>query len=283
MRHSTGRASKRKSSMLILEIFMLILAAITFIPIYYLLVSTFKTPEQATLNPLGLPLQPTFQNYIKAWGTMNYPRVFMNNLIITGCSVAGIVIFASMAAYTLSRKQNRLNNAIFYMFLSGIMIPFQMGLVSLYKLIIALHLMDRLPSVILVNISGGVVVAMFLFKTFISTTIPCELEESAFIDGCGVYRTFWQIVFPLLKPVIATVAILNTLNVWNDFMNPLLFLQSREKGVILLEIFRNIGQFSVDWTSLFPMLVLGVLPLMIFYVFMQKYIIKGVAAGALKG
>lgn len=109
------------------------------------------------------------------------------------------------------------------------------------------------------------------------------MEEAAAIDGCSVFKRFFLIVLPLLKPVISTVVIIVTLNVWNEFMTPLLFLQSRENDVILQEVTRNIGQFATDWTALFPMLMLGVAPLMIFYVFMQKYIIAGVAAGAVKG
>ena len=121
-----------------------------------------------------------------------------------------------------------------------------------------------------------------LMKSYVST-IPLELEQAAKIDGAGVFRTFATITFPLLKPTIATVAILNTLTIWNDFMGPLYFLQSREKDVILQEVYRNIGQFSTDWTNLFPMMVLGILPLLVFYIFMQRYIIGGVMAGSVKG
>ena len=124
--------------------------------------------------------------------------------------------------------------------------------------------------------------SIFLFRGFI-VSLPVELEESAAIDGCTVIKTFWRIIFPLLKPVIATVAILDSLTIWNDFLTPLLFLQSREKGVILQEIYRNVGQFATDWTAFFPMLVLGVLPLMLFYIVMQKHIIKGMISGSVKG
>ena len=138
-------------------------------------------------------------------------------------------------------------------------------------------------AVILVNVAINTPQAVFLFKEFIEGTVPKELEEAAEIDGCTVFRKFFRVVLPLLTPVISTVVIIVTLNVWNEFMTPLLFLQSREKDVILQEVSRNIGQFATDWTALFPMLMLGVAPLMIFYVFMQKYIIAGVAAGAVKG
>ncbi|OAB45757.1 carbohydrate ABC transporter permease [Paenibacillus antarcticus] len=265
------------------ELCMIVAAVITFIPIYYLIVTTFKTPEDATLFPLALPSSLNFANYMEAWTTMQYPRVFLNTLIVTVTSVLGIVLFSSMAAYSLARRNHAFNRFLFMFFLAGMMVPFQMGLVNLYKLINALGLMDHLAAVTVVNIGTGSIIAIFLFHSFFLSSVPIELEEAAFIDGCSVFKTFWLIAFPLLKPVIATVVILSTLNVWNDFMNPLLFLQSRDNNVILLEVFRNVGQFSVDWTSLFPMLLMGVAPLMIFYLAMQKYIIKGVAAGALKG
>ena len=158
-----------------------------------------------------------------------------------------------------------------------------MNIVSLYKIVKSFHLMNSAFAVILVNVAINTPQGVFLFKEFIESTIPRELEEAAEIDGCSVGKKFFSIVLPLLKPVISTVVIIVTLNVWNEFMTPLLFLQSREKDVILQEVSRNIGQFSTDWTALFPMLMLGVAPLMIFYVFMQKYIIAGVAAGAVKG
>ncbi|WP_211746104.1 carbohydrate ABC transporter permease [Paenibacillus sp. Marseille-Q4541] len=273
----------RRMANLGVELVMIILAAIFFIPVYYLFVTTFKTPDEATLHPMSLPENWSLANYKAAWDVMQYPHVLLNTLMVTVASVGCIIIFSAMAAYGLARRNHRFHRILFYLFLAGMMVPFQMGLVSLYKLIMGLGIMDSLLSVIVVNIGSGVVIAIFLFYSFIHSAVPLELEEAAFIDGCSVWGTFWKIAFPLLTPVIATVAIVTTLNVWNDFMNPLLFLQSRENNVILLEVFRNIGQFSVDWTSLFPMLLLGVAPLLIFYLFMQKYMIKGVAAGALKG
>jgi raffinose/stachyose/melibiose transport system permease protein len=165
----------------------------------------------------------------------------------------------------------------------GMMVPYQMGILALYKQVAQLGLMNSHTGVILIEICYNLPFSIFLIKSFIGSTVPFELEEAARVDGCGVWRTFLQIVFPLLMPVIATVAILNTLGVWNDFMTPLLFLQSRSKGVLLLEVFRNIGQFSTDWTNFFPMMLLAVAPLILFYIFMQKYIINGITSGSLKG
>ncbi|MEK5436996.1 MULTISPECIES: carbohydrate ABC transporter permease [Paenibacillus] len=265
------------------EILLIVIAAIFLIPIYYLIITTFKTPADAVSSPMGLPINITFDNYVRAFKAMNYFHVLGNNLLITISSVAGIVMFSAMAAYSLVRHTNRFNRLVFLLFMVGMMVPYQMGILALYKQISQLGLMNSHTGVILIEICYSLPLSIFLIKSFIGSTVPFELEEAAKVDGCGVWRTFLQIVFPLLMPVIATVAIVNTLGVWNDFMTPLLFLQSRSKGVLLLEVFRNIGQFSTDWTNFFPMMLLAVAPLILFYIFMQKYIINGITSGSLKG
>ena len=274
---------KTKRNLRLTEIGMIIVAVIWFIPIYYLIVTTLKNPQEATEGPLAFPRVLRMVNYAEAWVKMEYPRAFANTFIITASAVLLIVIFGSMAGYALARTKSRLGNRVFLLFLAGLIVPFQMNIVSLYKIVKSFGLMNTLFAVILVDAAINTPQAIFLFKEFIESTIPKELEEAAAIDGCSVVKRFVVIVLPLLKPVISTVVIIVTLNVWNEFMTPLLFLQSRENGVILQEVTRNIGQFATDWTALFPMLMLGVAPLMIFYIFMQKYIIAGVAAGAVKG
>lgn len=267
----------------ILYILLTCLACVVLIPIYYLIVTTFKTGTEAALHPMALPKAWGLSGYKQAFIDMQYPRAFGNTLFITAVSVAGILIFGSMCGYVLNRKETyKWTKVIFLLILSGIMFPYQMSILGLYKLVRGIGLMNTLWSVIFVDIAINLPFAVFLFKSFVST-IPMELEEAAKIDGSGVFRTFWTITFPLLKPTLATVAILNTLTIWNDFMGPLYFLQSREKDVILQEVYRNIGQFSTDWTSLFPMMVLGVLPLLVFYLAMQKLIIGGVMSGSVKG
>lgn len=275
--------TKKKRGLLITEIIMIAVAVIWFLPIYYLFVTTLKTPAEATNSPLALPKSFLLQNYIDAFQKMQFPRAFANTLFITATAVILIVVMGSMAGYALARTKTKLGNGFFMFFIAGLVVPFQMNIVSLYKIVKTLHLMNTPFAVILVNVAINTPQAVFLFKEFVESTIPRELEEAAEIDGCGLLKKFFVIVQPLLKPVMSTVIIIVTLNVWNEFMTPLLFLQSRENGVILQEVSRNIGQFATDWTALFPMLMLGVAPLMIFYVFMQKYIIAGVAAGAVKG
>ena len=223
---------KEKRNLIITEIVMVAIAIIWFIPIYYLIVTTLKGSQEATLNPLGLPRELRLDNYVNAWINMEFPRAFGNTFFITATAVLLIVIFGSMAGYALARTKSKMGTRLFLLFLAGLIVPFQMNIVSLYKIVKSFGIMNTLWSVILVDVAINTPQAVFLFKEFIESTVPKELEE-------------------------------------ND--------------VILQEVTRNIGQFATDWTALFPMLMLGVAPLMIFYVFMQKYIIAGVAAGAVKG
>lgn len=274
---------KEKRNLVVFEIIMIVVSIIWFIPIYYLIVTTLKTPQEATENPLALPSVIRLENYVKAWDGMQFPRAFGNTLFITAFAVGIIIVFGSMAGYALARTKSKLGGWIFLLFLAGLTVPFQMNIVSLYKIVKSLGLMNTRWAVILVDVAVNTPQAVFLFKEFVESTVPKELEEAAVIDGCTVFGRFFRVVLPLLQPVISTVMIIVTLNVWNEFLTPLLFLQSRENDVILQEVTRNIGQFATDWTALFPMLMLGVAPLMIFYIFMQKYIIAGVAAGAVKG
>lgn len=265
------------------QIFLVILSVIMLLPIYYLIVTTFKTPVEAAASPLGLPVNFTFDNYIKALKAMNYFQALKNNLIITISSVILLVVFASMAAYVIARSKNKIFRFMYSVFLVGLMIPFQISIIPLYKIISGLNLMNTHTGVILVNVFCiNLPLSVFLIRGFINT-VPIELEEAAQIDGCGTFMCFWRIIFPLLKPIVATVAILNTLSIWNDFMTPLLFLQTPSKQVLLQQVYRNVGPFSTDWTSFFPMLVMATIPLVIFYIVMQKQIIEGVAAGAVKG
>lgn len=274
---------RERRSLAITEAGLILLALIWFLPVYYLIVTTFKTPQDATVHPLGLPETWVFENYITAWKNMQYPRALGNTVFITVCSVFLVVLFGSLAGYALARTKTKWGSRMFLFFLCGLMVPFQMNIISLYKIVKSLGLMNSVFAVILVNTAVNLPQSIFLSKEFVTSTVPMELEEAADIDGISVFGKFFKLVLPLMKPVLSTTIIIVTLNVWNEFLTPTLFLQSRENDVLLQEVSRNIGQFSTDWTAMFPMLMLGVAPLMIFYVFMQKYIIGGVAAGAVKG
>ncbi|CAH0120143.1 Melibiose/raffinose/stachyose import permease protein MelC [Paenibacillus sp. CECT 9249] len=275
--------NKRQIGNVSVNLLFALIGAVMLVPIYYLIVTTFKTPDEAAASPLGLPRSLTFDNYSNALAAMNFPRALMNNLIITGFAVILLIVVSSMAAYVIARSNKKIYKWMFTIFMVGLIIPFQIAIIPLYKIIAGLQLMNTLPGVILISVFCiNLPLSIYLFKGFIGT-VPVELEEAAAIDGYGTFRTFWNIVFPLLKPIVATVAILDALAVWNDFMTPLLFLQDPKKAVLLQEVYKNVGPFSTNWTSFFPMLVLATLPLVVFYLIMQKNIIDGVVAGSVKG
>lgn len=264
-------------------LFLMIVFLVMIIPVYYLLVTTFKTPAEAVQSPLGFPADFTFTNYQKAIEAMNYGQAFLNNLIIAVFSVIFLVIFSSMSAYVIARSNRKLFKVINAVFMVGLIIPFQISIIPLYKILAGVGLMNSRAGVILVDVFCiNLPLSIFLTRGFINT-VPMELEEAAMIDGSGIFQCFWRIIFPLLKPIISTVAILDMLAIWNDFMTPLLFIQSSDKQVLLQQVYKNVGPFSTNWTSFFPMLVMATLPLVIFYLFMQKQIIEGVVAGAVKG
>lgn len=276
----TGKKIVRKTAY---GIFLVLLFLIMMTPIYYLLVTTFKTPAEAAASPLGLPVKFTFDNYKKAFEAMNYGQAFTNNLIITVTSVILLIIFASMAAYVVARSKKKIFAVMNGIFMVGLIIPFQISIIPLYKMLSAVDLMNTHTAVILVDVFCiNLPLSIFLMRGFIHT-VPAELEEVASIDGCGTFQCFWRIIFPLLKPIISTVAILDALAIWNDFMTPLLLLQTPEKQVLLQQVYKNVGPFSTDWTAFFPMLVMSILPLVLFYLVMQRQIIEGVVAGAVKG
>ncbi len=275
--------TKRKKIDYLWELLFILLTIVIMLPIYYLVITTFKTPQDATNAPLALPQKWQIEGYLRAWTNMNYPIAFKNSLLITVFSLGGGIFLACMAAYTFARRRSRLNSILFYVFLAGMMIPTQTSILAQYKVVQSIGLMNNIASVILINISAGLPLSIFFVRNFIIGSVSAQIEEAAFIDGCTVFGTFFRITLPLLRPVIATLAVMNSIGLWNDFLTPLMFLQSKNSRTIMLAVNSNVGKFSVNWTDMFPMMLLGVLPLVIFYLFMQKHIVKGVSAGGIKG
>lgn len=266
-----------------LEIGLWVLALIILIPFYYIVVNTFKSPSHVVSAPMALPgADFSFSSYKEAWVRMNYPRVFLNNLIYTGISVIVSIIVSSMAAYTLVMKKTRFHKFIYLLFISSIMIPFQMLIIPLMKMFSDFHLMNTYHGVILVFVFTNIAYVSFLYYSFIKT-IPSQLEEAARIDGASVMQTFWRIYFPLLKPVTVTAGINISITFWNDFLVQVLFISKPEMQNITRAVFSNVGLFSTDWSMLLPMFMLSMIPLLVFFFIMQKHIIKGLTAGSVKG
>lgn len=264
------------------EAAMLGLCVVFFIPFYYLLVNTFKPAKDATMSPLSIPIKNfTLDLYRQALDTINFWGSFRNSLVITGVSVLIIVVIGSMAAYAIVRRKNKLTKILFIYFLLGFMVPAQTTLIPLFNLMSFFHLQNSVIGMIVLY-SSWCNFALFMYQGFLGG-IPIDLEEAALIDGANLWKLYWKIVFPLLKPVTTTIIIFDVMWIWNDFMMPYLFISSSDNFTLIMEVYKGVGQFANNWTVMLCTMVIVLIPIVIFYLLMQKHIIGGITSGAVKG
>lgn len=256
-------------------------------PIYIILVNSFKNRSELYDGLLSLPSSLNFQYYAEAMKKMNFFHAFRNSLIVTVVSIIFIVMLASMTAWMLVRVNNKLSKILFNVFVATMLIPFQTLMMPLMQEMgwirdtLHIPMMDTLGGLIFMNIGFGASMAVFLYHGFVKS-IPVSLEEAATIDGCNKLGVFLKIVFPMLKPTTVTVMILDVIWIWNDYLLPSLMLSGKANRTIPLSTFSFFGQFTIQWNMAMAGLMLTIIPVIIFYLFAQKYIIKGVAAGAVK-
>lgn len=272
------RFSPRKISMFIIEVVMFLFASLFLFPGLMTLINSLKSHPEIIMNPFSLPTKLHLTNFINAWHETNFPVVLGNTFIITLGSTLGIILVSSMAAYALVRFKWKISWVIFLVFTFSMVVPFQAIMVPLFANAKNLNLLNVL-GIIPIYIGLGCPLAIFMYHGFIKG-VPVEIEESAAIDGASMFRRFFQVVFPLLTPITATVAILNVLWIWNDFLLPLLIIPGQ---TLQLAQYKFIGQFRQDYALAMASLVLSASPIVLFYLVMQKYIIKGISAGAVKG
>ncbi|KAA8755105.1 carbohydrate ABC transporter permease [Paenibacillus sp. UASWS1643] len=260
----------------------LIVVMILFVfPFVLLIVNSFKANQSITSDPLGLPSSFQFDNYVNAFDKMGYVSAFSNSLLITIAGVLLIALFAAMTAHYFVRHKSKVNQYLFFLMVAAMIIPFQAIMIPLVKIYGSLSLLDNKWSLIYMYIGFGSPLAVFIYHGFIKS-IPLELEEAALMDGCGRVQTFFRIVLPVLLPTTVTISVLNVLWIWNDFLLPSLVLTSSEQRTLPLSTFYFYGTYTVDYGPLMAGLVLTLLPVLIVYLFAQKYIIQGVMQGAIK-
>jgi raffinose/stachyose/melibiose transport system permease protein len=257
-------------------------AIVAVVPLLILVGVALRSRLELLQAPLAWPTHILWSNFGAAWDSANLGQAFVNSVLVTGCSLAGLVVFGSLAAYPLARRTGRWANTAFYYFVAGIIVPFQLIIIPLYVQIKSFGLLNTLLGVILVSIAGALPLTIFLFTGFIRA-IPRELEEAAVIDGAGQWRVFWQIDFPLMRPITATVIITSLLVVWNDFFVPLLFLQTPDNQTLPLAIYSFVGQYNNNWPLIFASVIISSAPLILTFLFLQRYFIRGLVSGALRG
>ncbi len=263
-----------------------ILTVLFLSPVFIVLMNSFKGNFYISDEPFSLPTGEKFagiSNFIKGFTQSDFLTAFVNSALITVLSVVGIVILTSMAAWYIVRVRNRFTKLLYYLFTFSMIVPFQMVMYTMTFLAFELNL-NSIPGIVFIYLGFGSGLSVFMFSGFIKS-IPTEIEEAAVIDGCSPIRTFFMIVFPILRPTAITVAILNAMWVWNDYLLPYLVLGSGENRTLPVAVQMALtgGYGNKDMGALMAMLVLAIVPIIVFYLFCQKYIIRGVVAGAVKG
>lgn len=261
-----------------------ILALLFMFPIIMVLVNSFKSKLYISDQPFSLPNASTFvgfSNYIDGAEKTGLLKAAGYSVFITVFSVALVVLLTAMTAWWLTRVKSKISTVLYYLFVFAMIVPFQMVMFTLSKVTDTLNLGNPM-GIIFVYVGFGAGLSVFMFAGFVKS-IPLSLEEAAMIDGCNPIQTFFFIVLPVLKPTAITVAILNAMWIWNDYLLPLLVLNSDYQTIPIAVQYLRGGYGSVDMGAMMGMLVLAILPIVVFYLLCQKYIIKGVAAGAVKG
>ena len=277
-------AKSTKKNHLILTIILAILVALFLSPILIVVMNSFKSKLFISNEPFSLPNPDTFsggENYITGSQKIKFFNAFGYSLFITVFSVLGISLVTSMLAWYLTRVKTRFTTFAYYLLVFSMIVPFQMVMFTMSKTANMLHL-DNPIGILVLYIGFGAGLGTFMFSGFIKS-IPLSLEEAAMIDGAGPITTFFLIVFPILKPTAITVAILNTMWVWNDYLLPYLTIGTEYKTIPVAIQYLRGGYGAVDMGAMMAMLVLAMIPIIVFYLSAQKYIIRGVVAGAVKG
>ncbi|MFH1127945.1 MAG: carbohydrate ABC transporter permease [Candidatus Omnitrophota bacterium] len=274
--------TKRITLNLLIHLFLISVAVTCLYPLLWMISSSLKSQDMIFQDLSLIPKHFHFENYINAWKEGGFGRNFLNSIFYTTSVVFGIVIIASMAAYAFARFRFPGRNALFFIFMAAMMIPIPGSFVALYVLLNKLHLRNTPLGYILCMINVGLSTSIFLLKTFFDK-MPKELEDAARIDGCSKIGIWWHVALPLAKPVLAVVVVFNALNVWNEYILALIIFDSRQYMPLQVALQTFQGEFVTNYPLLMAGLTITALPIILVYLLMQKYIIKGVTAGAIVG
>jgi raffinose/stachyose/melibiose transport system permease protein len=264
----------------LIETILIVTAVIFMIPMIVLVAVALRDPD-AAVGLFGFTWPLKFENIAIAWTESAMGASIINSLVITVTSVLLIIVIASIASYTLTRRTEKWSRGVFYLFLAGFLFPGQLALLPLYLTFSKLGLVGNPLSVILISVAGNLPFTIFLYSAFLRD-MPKDYEEAAMLDGARPLRAFWTVVFPLLRPVTGTVAILAALGIWNDFLHPLLYLTGGSSRTAPLSVYTFVGEYSANWPLVFSALITSVIPILIAYFLMQRFILRGFASG-LKG
>lgn len=277
------KPTKKRIQLLLLELLMAFIALIYIYPIFLMFINSVKPFGEVVSDVIALPTKLALENYTYVIEKMNYGRLFFNNFTITTIGIAGIVLFSSLSAYILNRRKSKYTQLVHIIIITPMLIPFQTIMITLLKVMNVVHLSGSTWGLGIQYWGFGIPMATFIYYNFMQT-IPVELDESASIDGASTLRTYVSVIFPLLKSVSATIIVLNVMWIWNDFLLPLLMVNSSAQiKTLVLSAYTFVGQYNTQWHYAMTSMVLAVLPSIIIFILLQRYIVDGVVAGAVKG
>ena len=271
------KASLGKTLVFVLGLFLSIAYVL---PFFLVFVNSFKPKFEILDNPIALPIEFTWDNFGQALEKMKFFMSLTNSLIITVCSVTALILISSMLAFYLSRTKNKFTKTTFLILVASMIVPFQALMIPFMALFAPFVSLNNQVALIFFYMGFGVALSTFLYHGFISN-IPTELDEAAALDGANDFVIFWRIIFPMLRPVTATVAIINALWIWNDFLLPVLVL-TPETQTLPLSTYLFFGQYSAEYGQAMAGLLLAVIPIIAFYLVLQKQFISGISSGAVK-
>jgi raffinose/stachyose/melibiose transport system permease protein len=273
---------KRSWGVQVAGIVMFLLSVLYVTPLLLTVMNAFKQLPEFVKPFYALPEHWSFGNFAKVIELTNMGVAALNSLLVTAVSVFGILWLSSLASYGIARGPKAYNSLLYALFIAGMILPFHVIMVPSIKMLSMLHVSGR-PALILMYFALGMSLAVFMFTSFIRSSVPKELEESVTIDGATGYGIYWHIILPLLKPVLVTVGMLNTIWVWNDFLLPSLLLTDSSELTLPLSQFRFVGEYMQQWNYQFAGFTMSVIPIIVLFFVCQKYVVKGITAGALKG
>ena len=255
---------------------------VVLLPLWMMVINSLKPNREIYRSPFGLPSQWTLSGYMNAWTQGDFPLYFRNSLMVTGVSLAVVLLIGSLAAYALASWNSRWSRLIYLFFIAGLMIPIRLGTINIFTIVQSLGMINKAWGLIPIYVAMSMPISIFVLTEFIRA-LPSELRDAAYVDGASEWRIYSSIVLPLVRPALATVAIFNLIPIWNDLWFPLIFISDASQRTVMLGVTFLFGQYQTNWTNVLAVLTLSALPLLILYVLFSKQFIKGLTAGAVKG
>jgi raffinose/stachyose/melibiose transport system permease protein len=260
------------------ELWMLLVALVFCLPLYLLVSTALKPSSQIFTSPLSFPSHPDFGNFGTAWRDARLGEALLSSLIITVGAVLVLIVVGSLCAYAIARRPGRLSNTLYILFLLGIIVPFQVSVIPLYVMLREVHLIGSYLGMIVLWTGIAMPLTVFLYTSFVRA-LPRDYEEASTVDGASTMRTFFRVVFPLLRPVTGTVAILTGLFIWNNFFVALIFLSGSPHQTLPVAVYSFVGEYVTQWNLVFATVIIALIPMVIFFIVAQKQLIRGFSGG----